>query len=307
MSSSSPATGAGRAAVTDRLRMPASVLAALACPHCGAGISPAGNALACAHGHGFDVAREGYVSLLTGQRPTGTGDTKEMVRARQEFQEAGHYAPLAARLAALAAEHLPAVPAAGSGAETGLVADIGAGTGYYLREVLEGCTRSTGLALDVSKFALRRAAKAHPRAGAAACDAWRGLPLGTGTVALLLNVFAPRDGAEFRRVLREDGALIVVTPTARHLHELIDALGLVTVDARKEERLETTLGDHFSLTRREELDHPMRLPHAAVATAVGMGPSARHLDPGELERRISRLPTPAPVTASFLLSVYRPV
>ncbi|GAA1990967.1 methyltransferase domain-containing protein [Nocardiopsis rhodophaea] len=305
MSSSSSATGGDRA-VTDRLRMPASVLAALACPHCGAGIAPAGNALSCARGHGFDVAREGYVSLLTGQRPTGTGDTKEMVRARREFQEAGHYAPLAARLAALAADHLPALPAAGCGTETGLITDIGAGTGYYLREVLERCAHSTGLALDVSKFALRRAAKAHPRAGAAACDAWRGLPLRTGAAALLLNVFAPRGGAEFRRVLRDDGALIVVTPTGRHLHELIDPLGLVTVDARKEERLEATLGGHFSLTHREELDHPMRLPHAAVATAVGMGPSARHLDPGELERRIRGLPTPAPVTASFLVSVYRP-
>ncbi|WP_184080168.1 putative RNA methyltransferase [Nocardiopsis mwathae] len=285
--------------------MPPPVLDALACPHCGEGLAPAGNALACARGHGFDVAREGYVGLLTGRPPTGTGDSKEMVRARQEFQEAGHYAPLARRLADLAADHLPGA-AGGGEAAPGPVVDVGAGTGYYLREVLQRCTGATGLALDVSKYALRRAAKAHPRAGAAACDAWRGLPLRTGAAGLLLNVFAPRGGAEFHRVLRADGALIVVTPTGRHLRELIEALGLVTVDARKEERLASTLGGHFSPAHREELDHPLRLPHTAVATAVGMGPSARHLGPGELERRIADLPDPAPVTASFLISVHRP-
>src|SRR5437763_1017493 len=72
---------------------------------------------------------------------------------------------------------------------------------------------ATGLALDVSKYALRRAAKAHPRAGAAACDAWQGLPMRERTASVLLNVFAPRDGAEFHRVLRADGALIVAGPT----------------------------------------------------------------------------------------------
>ena len=34
---------------------------------------------------------------------------------------------------------------------------------------------------------------------------------------VLLNVFAPRNGAEFRRVLRADGVLLVVTPTGEEV------------------------------------------------------------------------------------------
>ncbi|WP_408648628.1 putative RNA methyltransferase [Streptomonospora mangrovi] len=278
--------------------MPAAVLAALACPVCGTGLAVDGRGLGCAHGHRFDVAKEGYAGLLTGHRPATTGDTKEMVRARQEFQEAGHYAPLAERLAGLAADHGP------SG--EGVVADAGAGTGYYLRAVLDALPRAAGLALDVSKFALRRAARAHPRAGAAACDTWRGLPLRPGGAALLLNVFAPRRPAEFHRVLDPSGALIVVTPTARHLAELVSALDLVSVDARKEERLEEGLAGHFTRVHREELEVGLRLAPEEARALVAMGPSARHLDAGGLGARLAALSAPVETTASFAVSVHRP-
>ncbi|QBI54546.1 putative RNA methyltransferase [Streptomonospora litoralis] len=286
-----------RPPVLDRLRMPDTVLRALACPVCGAGLEPGGNGLACTGGHRFDVAREGYAGLLTGHRPAGTGDTKDMVRARQEFQAAGHYAPLAARLAELAAPLLE---------QRSLAVDVGAGTGYYLAAVLEEAPRARGLALDVSKFALRRAARAHPRAGAAACDTWRGLPLRSGSADLLLDVFAPRAGAEFRRVLDAEGALIVVTPTARHLRGLVDDLGLVTVDARKRERVEGGLEPHFTREHSEELDLALSLAPGEAEALIAMGPSARHLAPGEITERVAALGGPVAATASFAVSLYRP-
>ncbi len=45
--------------------------------------------------------------------------------------------------------------------------------------------------------------------------------------ALVLNVFAPRNGAETTRVLAPGGLLAVVTPTERHLEELVGPLGLL--------------------------------------------------------------------------------
>ncbi|GAB3463683.1 rRNA (guanine-N1)-methyltransferase [Streptomonospora sediminis] len=291
-------TDDGPAALPARLRMPEPVLRALACPVCGQPLGPGGNALACTAGHRFDVAREGYAGLLTGHRTAGTGDTKEMVRARTEFQAAGHYAPLAARIAELAA----GTPAAADG----LIADIGAGTGYYLAAALEAAPGAWGLALDVSKFALRRAARAHPRAGAAACDTWRGLPLRSGSAAVLLNVFAPREAAEFHRVLRSDGSLAVVTPTPRHLAGLVADLGLVTVDAHKEQRLEGGLAAHFTRVHREELDVALSLSPEEAASLVAMGPSARHLAPGEIPDRVGALGAPIAAAASFAISVYRP-
>ena len=74
------------------------VLGYLRCPHCGRPLAQAGPALRCAAGHSFDIARQGYVSLLPAGIPGDAGDTAAMVRARRDFLAAGHFAPIAAAL-----------------------------------------------------------------------------------------------------------------------------------------------------------------------------------------------------------------
>ncbi len=277
----------------------------LICPYCGTDLAGGERTLRCRAGHTFDVARQGYVSLLPGgSRAAGSGDTAAMVAAREAFLGEGHYAPLARYLARHAAD------AVGEIADHGCVVDVGAGTGYYLAEVLAGLPARggqapAGVALDVSKHALRRAARAHPRIGAVACDVWTGLPVRSGCAYLVLNVFAPRNGAELRRVLRDRGRLVVVTPTVRHLAELVPRLGLLSVDGRKKERVAQQLGPYFDLVDRHQVEYKMRLTHADVHALVTMGPSAWHTDPDATQARIAELPEPFEVTASVAVAGYR--
>ncbi|MEV4758064.1 putative RNA methyltransferase [Micromonospora sp. NPDC049559] len=276
----------------------------LRCPLCREPLAPgaAGTArtLRCPRGHSFDIARQGYVNLLAGRAPH-PGDSAEMVAAREEFLGAGHYDVISAALAGSAARYAPpgAYP-------DPVVVDVGAGTGRYLAAVLDALPGASGLALDVSKPALRRAARAHPRADAALADAWRPLPLADASAALLLNVFAPRNGAEFHRILRRDGALLVVTPGPEHLTELIDPLGLLRVDPDKTERVAGSLAAHFTLVEEAPHRRTLELPRPQVRTLVGMGPSAWHADADRLAARIAALPEPVAVTASVRLAVYRP-
>ncbi|GAA2103041.1 putative RNA methyltransferase [Actinomadura alba] len=273
----------------------------LLCPVCGADLAERDRALRCDAGHAFDIARQGYVNLLPGDARPGTADTPEMARSRDAFLGAGHFDPLMRMLAERVREAVGAEPAAGSH-----VLDAGAGTGHYLAAVLDRTPGMSGIALDLSKHALRRAARIHPRIGAVAWDVWRHLPLRDGSAAAVLNVFAPRNGPEFRRVLAQGGALIVVTPTAQHLHTLIGPLGLLSVDERKPERIGTALGADFDLEARERHDMEMSLSRAEVETLVGMGPSAWHVPAEILRERLSALPEPVRVPASFSLSVFRP-
>ena len=323
--------------------MPAEVLRHLRCPLCAEPLTaparPAGPAqpaggpgpLRCARGHSFDQARQGYVNLATG-RVAHTGDTTEMVVAREEFLGAGHYDFISTALATAATEAIAATEArvvteagataaeAGAAAEaTGapaaagrllayapFVVDAGAGTGRHLAAVLDAVPTSAGLALDVSKPALRRAARAHPRAGAASCDTWGPLPLEDGSVSVLLNVFAPRNGAEFRRVLRPDGTLLVVTPAADHLVELVDRLDLLRIEPGKAGRVANSLAGHFELAALGAYRRRLGLTRPQVRTLVGMGPSAWHADPDRLARRLADLPEPIQTTASVRVTAYRP-
>ena len=266
----------------------------LRCPVCGGELARAGTALRCTRGHAFDVARQGYVNLTAGRMPH-VGDTADMVAARADFLAAGHYDVVSKALAQAAAT---------ATATSGLVVDAGTGTGHHLAAVLDGLPGRAGLGLDVSKAALRRAARAHPRAGAALADLWRPLPLADASAGLLLNVFAPRNGAEFRRVLHPDGALLVVTPAADHLTELVSVLGLLRVDPDKAERVAGSLGEWFTASGATTHRRTLSLTHDEVRTLVGMGPSAWHADPQRLAERIAALPTPVTVTAAVDLTVW---
>jgi 23S rRNA (guanine745-N1)-methyltransferase len=246
----------------------------------------------CERGHTFDVARQGYVSLLTGEsKPSANADTAQMVLARQRFLDAGHFGELDENLREKVAENY----------RGGLIVDVGAGPGHYLATVLDKVPAS-GLALDISKTAIRAAARAHPKLGAAVADVRRGLPVVDGAAAILLNVFAPRNAEEFHRALRPGGLLLVVTPSAAHLTELVEDLGLVSVDAQKLDRLDASLAARFELTERVEVVTRRALSASAVADVVLMGPSAHHVDHDELRARV----VDTTVTTAFTVSSYRP-
>jgi 23S rRNA (guanine745-N1)-methyltransferase len=280
------------------------VLPYLACPYCGAGLTRTGSALHCARGHAFNVARQGYASLLPKKARGEGGDTAAMVQARADFLAAGHFAGLAAEVADAAGEAIAA--AAGDGARAGCVVESGAGTGYYLARVLDALPGRVGIALDRSRYALRRAARAHERIGAVACDVWRGMPVAATAAVLALNVFAPRNGAELRRILNPAGRLVVVTPDDDHLRELARALGLLAVDERKRERLAGKLGPYFDLTSQRGYRAALELGQAGVLAAAQMGPAAWHADQADLAARVRSLPGQMTATVSVRVSVFRP-
>ncbi|WP_330439729.1 23S rRNA methyltransferase [Micromonospora sp. NBC_00821] len=287
------------------------ILDRLRCPICGEPLAEATagttSALRCPRRHSFDIARQGYVNLLAGRAPH-VGDSAEMVAARADFLAAGHYDHISAALSTAATEaagRRHASPTPDFGAYP-LVVDAGAGTGRYLGAVLAALPDAVGLALDVSKPALRRAARAHSRAAAALADTWQRLPLADASTAVLLNVFAPRNGPEFHRVLDPAGTLLVVTPDTDHLAELVDALDLLRVDPDKADRVAGSLGEHFTPVSSTVHRAELALTRPEVATLVGMGPSAWHTDPAALATRLAALPDPVRVTVAVRLDVLRP-
>ncbi|MFB6722480.1 putative RNA methyltransferase [Kribbella sp. NPDC056345] len=272
------------------------LVAVLRCPVCADALALTGRTARCAQGHAYDLAKQGYLNLLPSASNGIEGDSAGMVGARTVFLGGGHYAPIRDALILRAAEYLQ--PDSDE-----LVVEVGAGTGYYLSGVT-GRSRP-GLALDVSRYAARRAAKVDPRIGSVVCDAWRELPVVDGAAKVLLNVFAPRNATEMARILRPDGVLLVVTPNPEHLEELIGVLGMVSVDEDKERRLQDALGGTFVETGREVIAEPMRLDRVAVEQLVLMTPSARHIPPHELSDKIAVLPEPAIVTLSVTLTTWQ--
>ena len=197
----------------------------LACPVCGSamGITPDGRSLAClgdgspkGKRHLFDGASGGYVHLSPSH--SGGGDSKEAVRARTSFLQAGYYAPAAKALADLVDEITP---------RGGIVLDAGCGEGYYTNTVADRGYLTMGF--DLSKFAVDAAAKSARAARLAtgkesstlfAVGSVFALPLQNESVDTLINIFAPCAPVEYGRVLKQGGHLIVAGAGVHHLFGL---------------------------------------------------------------------------------------
>ena len=274
----------------------AAALPVLWCPVCRCGFRLDDRRLLCERGHSFDIARQGYVNLVVGHRQRASADPPDAVAARARFLAAGYYTGIAETIRRAAAGAAPATP--------GVVIDLAGGTGYYLARLLDALPHHIGVCIDLSAAALRRAARAHPRAAAVGADVWGALPLRDGCASVVTSVFGPRNPKEIHRVLAPDGVLVVATPTPAHLRELVEPIGMLTIEPDKQARLDRGLRELDHVTG-QVVDYSVALDHAAVTDLVTMGPTGRHVLPEVLAERLRRLPEPVAVTVSVRVGVYR--
>src|SRR5690625_4532470 len=120
------------------------VLPHLRCPVCAGALSRTERTVRCPQGHAYDVARQGYVTLLAGGSRAGQGDTADWAAAR---------GPSLARAPSPAG---PAPPA-GAAAAAPAAADAGAppplapagGPGPHRAAVLDAAPRAVGLDVEL--------------------------------------------------------------------------------------------------------------------------------------------------------------
>ena len=168
----------------------------------------------CPRGHSFDVARSGYINLLQPQerRSKRPGDTVAAVAARRRLHDRGVTKPLLDAIAGVIA----ATP-------DDIVLDAGCGDGFFLGTL----ARQIGFdahGVDISIPAVDAAARRYPP-GECRCEwivanADRFLPYASGSFSIVLSITARMNTAEFRRVLRNDGRLLVALPAPDDLIEL---------------------------------------------------------------------------------------
>ncbi len=175
------------------------------CPICGADLTKDEKHWHCPKGHSFDVARQGYVNLLpvSQKHSLHPGDTRDMVAARKEFLDGGYYLPITQTLREILHRENPQA-----------VLDVGCGEGYYLTHALP--QGAEGWGVDISKDAVRYAAARNKHASWLVATGSH-LPFGEESFDCVLSMFALTEAAEFSRVLRKNGLMVIVTAQRDHL------------------------------------------------------------------------------------------
>lgn len=179
----------------------------LTCPLCGLPLEKVEKTYTCTNRHGFDIARQGYVNLLTVQQKhsLAPGDTREQVLSRRAFLEAGFYQPISEALNQAALDY----------GASGEILDVGCGEGYYSAR-LAAALNAPLTGLDISKEAVRCASAKYKNARWL-CATAAHIPVADGSAGVLTSLFALTLPEEFHRVLQEKGLFLQVLAAEDHL------------------------------------------------------------------------------------------
>jgi 23S rRNA (guanine745-N1)-methyltransferase len=218
----------------------------LVCPvrNCRMPLTRDSRRLLCERGHSFDLARSGYINLLQPQdrRSNQPGDTAAAVQARRRLHDRGVSGPLLEAIVEILAA---------SGDD--VVLDAGCGDGFYLGSLAcrTGCSAH---GVDISVPAIEAAARRYPECEWIVANADRFLPYADRSFSIVMSITARMNAGEFRRVLRDDGRLLIALPAPDDLIELRGSGHDRTARTIQEFATSFALADRRRVTTTADLD-----------------------------------------------------
>lgn len=180
-----------------------------ACPHCGESvILHQSKSLVCTNNHSFDLAKQGYVNMLT-HSVTSMYD-QSLFEARKTVIDAMLYH----QMYEVVVEKLQAL------GDIIHVLDTGCGEGthlYKIQQQFDGELIASGI--DIAKEGIQAAAKNYSSAIWIVGDLAKS-PYASQSFDAILNILSPANYGEFKRISKDGGKIIKVVPQSGYLKEL---------------------------------------------------------------------------------------
>jgi len=218
--------------------------------------------LGCSAGHHFDQAKEGYWNLTQPQdkKSANPGDNREAVLARHRWLERGHAAGLIASLEEWIAK---------SDSQMRIL-DLGCGDGTFGPLLFPGHA-SSYCGIDLSKPAIKLAARRWPEATWVLANADRGLPVADSSVGCVVSLFGRRPVQEISRVLSPSGFCVVAVPGEDDLIELREQ---VQKEGKRRSRVEAIIEEMeeqgLSCVEQKKWKTQIELSSDEIADALAM-------------------------------------
>jgi len=235
--------------------------------NCNSTLKPQDNELVCSSGHHFDRAKEGYWSLIQPQdrKSTKPGDTDTAVLARHRWLERGYADELIKFLAPWTTKALTC-----SKSHEPRILDLGCGEGSF-GPALFGEHPNGYCGIDLSKRAVRLAARSWPDATWVLANADRILPIHDESIDCTISLFGRRPVAEIARVSKPGATCIIAVPAEDDLIELREK---TQETGRRRSRWETIV-DEFNTAGLQFQKHQLwkqqlNLDRDAITDALAM-------------------------------------
>lgn len=179
------------------------------CPKCFKELNKVNKSYVCVNNHTYDISKEGYVNLLLSK--TNAGDNKELIDGRINFLNKNYYKPLSNEIISILDNKFKNNPFS--------LCDCGCGIGYYSKNLKTYFKKIDLYGCDISKDAIKYAAK-HDNNSLYIVSSNQKIPFENNFFDCLIHIFSPIFEEEAKRILKNEGILILVTPGKEHLYEL---------------------------------------------------------------------------------------
>lgn len=254
----------------------------LKCPVCDLLLNTDVKTLKCSKGHSFDRAKQGYTNLFL-KSSQNSGDNKEMVDARLNFLNKGHYQPL-----------LDALKQELNLLDCQTIVDLGCGEGFYTSGIKNDSNLVIGI--DISKKAISYASRNYKNIEFVLASIYD-VPVFNTSTDLCLNIFAPYPKEEIKRILKPGGYLVKIDPAANHLIELKQTL-YETPYLNDEKKL-----DDMKLVREIDVNFTMNLNNNDLMNLFIMTPYYYKTSQTDRQKLINK--QKLDVLASFKIYIYQ--
>ena len=116
------------------------------------------------------------------------------------------------------------------------------------------------------------------------------LPFVDQSVDVIVDIYSPANYAEFKQVLKPDGLLIKVVPTAAHVQELRELAGdQLQSKEYSNQRLLDLFEEHFQILSRQEVTTRHTLTPDAQEALVQMTPLLFYVDKTRLQQPLAQV------------------
>ncbi|MEX3746971.1 MULTISPECIES: putative RNA methyltransferase [Lysinibacillus] len=232
-----------------------------ACPICqeSIGVFEQGR-LVCSSNHSFDIAKQGYINMLT--HGAISKYSKELFESRKAVIDSGIYDLVEDKIGELIAN-----------AET--VLDTGCGEGSHLARIMAK-KQGIGIGIDIAKEGILAAARHYPEQIWCVGDLAKS-PFARSSFDAILNILSPANYEEFKRLLTQNGCVVKVVPQSGYLHELRAQLYAdSTKESYSNEQIVARFKDSFADVSVERITYTVPLATELVPALLEMTPMGWH-------------------------------
>ena len=216
----------------------------------------------CTTNHSFDVAKQGYVNLMT--KPVASMYSKELFESRQQIITSGLYDEVQQAIAQLL-----------EGKQ--IILDTGCGEGTHLERICEQLPDSIGVGIDLSKEGILTAAKQYGNKIWCVGDLANS-PFQAGSFTTILNFLSPANYDEFKRLLAPGGKVIKVVPQSNYLQQIrVQAFADSEKETYSNEQTVKRFKESFSEVKVIRITYTKPIEKMLVPKLLEMTPMGWHI------------------------------